>query len=388
MSNFLNEAVIVAYGRSAITKGLKGSFRNEHPADFAAQVLNGILDSVPNLEKSLIDDVIVGCAKTENEQGSNVAKIILQRAGFPECVPAQTVNRFCSSGLQAISIAANAIMCGQADIIVAGGVETMSKIPMASDPAKRNKFLVENGSAAYMPMGETAENVADMYNITREEMDAFAVESHKKAAKAQKEGRFIKQIIPVTIIDENNQEKVIDTDEGIRINTTMESLSTLKTVFRENGRVTAGTASQLSDGASFLVLMSKQKAQELNIKPIAKFVAYAVAGVGADVMGIGPIKAVPKVLKLAGLKMDNIDVIEINEAFAAQSIPCIKELGIDLNKVNPYGGAIALGHPLGATGAILSCKALSYLDDIDGRYALITMCIGGGMGAAGVIERL
>lgn len=388
MNNNLREAVIVAYGRSPITRGVKGSFKDEHPVDFAAQVLSGVLAKVPNLDTKLIDDVIVGCAKPESVQGSNMAKVILQRAGLPAEVPAQTINRFCSSGLQSISIAANSIMCGQADIIVAGGVETMSKIPMASEESTRNNYLVENKPATYMPMGVTAENVAEMYNISREEMDAFATESHRKAAKAQEDGKFDKQIIPVTIIDEQGEEKVISKDEGIRKGTSIETLSTLKTIFRENGRVTAGTSSQISDGASFVVIMSREKAEELSIKPIARYVSYAVAGVEAHIMGIGPIKAVPKAMKIAGLTIDDMDVIELNEAFAAQALPCIRELGMNTEKINPYGGAIALGHPLGATGSILTCKALSYLEEIKGKYALITMCIGGGMGAAGILERL
>lgn len=384
----LNEAVIVAYGRSAITKGVKGSLKDEHPADFAAQVLKGVLAKTPNLTEELIDDVIVGCAKPEGVQGSNLGRIIVQRAGISDEVPAQTVNRYCSSGLQAISIAATAIMCGQYDIAVAGGVETMSMIPMASEPSTRNKYLVEHNSAVYMPMGITAENVAEKYKITREEMDKFAVASQLKAAKAQEEGKFKNQIIPVKIVAENGAEKIISEDEIIRKNSTMEGLAALKPCFKEDGLVTAATSSPISDGVSFVTIMSKAKAEELKIKPIAKFIAYSVAGVAPNIMGIGPMKAVPKVLKKSGLSIDDMDVIEINEAFAAQAIPCIRELKMDEKKVNPNGGAIALGHPLGATGAILTCKALDYLEENNGKYALVTMCIGGGMGAACIFERL
>jgi len=384
----LNEAVIVAYGRAAIAKAGKGALKAEHPAEYAAQVLMGVLKKIPQLDYQLIEDVIVGCAKPENVQGSNFARIIAQRAGLPDEVSGQTINRFCSSGLQAIATAANAIMAGQADVIVAGGVESMTAIPMGSDPKIRNQWLVDNKPGVYLPMGITAENVAEKYNVSRKEMEALAVESHRKAAAAQADMLFEREIVPVIIKDELGNDVVFNADQGIRKGTSMETLAILEPCFKEGGRVTAATSSQVSDGAGFVVMMSSAKAAELGISPIAKFISYAVSGVPADIMGIGPMKAVPKAMKIAGLTPADMDVIEINEAFAAQALPCIKELGLDVSKVNPRGGAMALGHPLGATGAILTCKALSYLEDTKGRYALITMCIGGGMGAAGILEKL
>jgi len=385
----LRDAVVVAYGRSAIAKAGKGALKGEHPVDFAAGVLTGVLKKVPQLDPRLIEDVIVGCAKPEGMQGLNVSRVIAQRAGLPDEVAGQTINRFCASGLQAIATAANAIMTGQSDVIVAGGVESMSAIPMASsDPKLRNSWLLANRPDIYMSMGMTAENVADQYGITREQMERFAADSHKKAAAAQKAGLFKNEIIPVEVSDEQGNRVVFDSDQGIRESTSAESLAALVPCFRESGSVTAGTSSQVSDGAGFVLLMSAEKAAELNIVPIARFVSFAVAGVPAGVMGVGPVKAVPKAMDIAGLTPAEMDVIEINEAFAAQALPCIQELGLDVSRVNMRGGAIALGHPLGATGAILTCKALSCLEDTKGRYALVTMCIGGGMGAAGIFERI
>lgn len=384
--NQLIDVVVVAYGRSAVGKaGKKGALRNSHPVDYAGAVLKGVLDKVPQLDRNLIEDVIVGCARPEGMQGRNIAKIIATRAGLT-FIPGQTVNRFCASGLQAISTGANMIMTGQSEIIVAGGVESMTAIPMGNDPKLNNKWIEENKPREYLPMGITAENVAEEYGITREDMDQFAVESHKKAAKAQEAGLFAEEIIPVEGVDDEGNPIVFDQDQGIRKNTNIEMISTLKTIFKEDGCVTAGQSSQTSDGTGFVVLMSAGKAKELGIKPFAKFLAYAVAGVDPGLMGIGPIKAVPKVMKLTGLSVKDMDVIEINEAFAAQSIPCINELEMPMDKVNVNGGAIALGHPLGATGAVLTCKALSQLRRRDGKYALVTMCIGGGMGAAAIYE--
>ncbi|WP_186565884.1 thiolase family protein [Lawsonibacter celer] len=381
-------AVIVAYGRSAVGKAKKGALSQVHPVDYAAEVLSGVLDRIPQLDRRQIDDVIVGCAKPEQTQGTNVGRVIAQRAQLPDEVPGQTVNRFCSSGLQAIATAANAIMAGQAEVIVAGGVESMSSIPMVTDPSFRNPWLVEHGSAVYMPMGITAENVAADYHVTRAEMDEAAAISHTRAELAQDSGAFEREIIPVHYVDGNGTERVFDKDEGIRRGTTAEGLAGLKPCFQEGGVVTAATSSQTSDGAGFVVLMSEEKAAELGVHPIARFLGYAVAGVPARVMGIGPMKAIPKVMKQVGLTVNDMDVIELNEAFAAQAIPCQKELGLNPQIVNPRGGAMALGHPLGATGAILVCKALSYLQDNGGRYGLVSMCIGGGMGAAGVFELL
>lgn len=388
MRDLIKEAVIVAYGRSAVAKAHKGSLRNSHPVDFAGQVLKGVLEQVPQLKSDEIDDIVMGCARPEGVQGSNVARLIGQRAGLSTDVPGQTLTRFCSSGLQSIATAANAIMAGQANVMIAGGVEFMTAVGMGTPVEFRSKWLEENVEDMYIPMGLTAENVAVKYNITREEMEMFAVNSHDKAALAQDLGRFDKEIIPVVVPGDDGTLITFNKDEGIRRGSTTEGLQKLKPAFIDNGRVTAGTASQLSDGAGVVILMSREKAEEANIKPIARFVAHAVAGVDPGIMGIGPIKAVPKVMKLTGLSLDDMDVIELNEAFAAQALPCIDELKMDINKVNPNGGAIALGHPLGATGSILTCKALSELERINGRYALITMCIGGGMGAAGIIERL
>lgn len=383
-----NEAVIVAYGRSAIAKaGKKGELRNTSPVEFGAQVLKGVLARVPACKPEYIEDLILGCAKPEGVQGSNMARILAQRAQLPDSVPGKTVNRFCSSGLEAISIAANEIMSGQAQILVAGGVESMTKIPMGGAEEFQNPWLKEN-TDIYMPMGITAENVAEAYNISRLEMEEFAVLSNQKAGKAQEDGLFEKEIVPVTATDDEGNSFTFDKDQGIRKNTTLEGLAGLPTVFKENGRVTAGTSSQMSDGAGFVVMMSASRAKELGITPIARFVGYAVAGVAANQMGVGPIKAIPKVLNRFGFNSDDMDVIELNEAFAAQSIPCIRELGLNMEKVNPRGGAIALGHPLGATGAILTCKALSYLQDTGKKRALISMCVGGGMGAAGILEMI
>lgn len=385
----LKEAVIVAYGRSPIARGGKnGGLRGVHPVDYAAEVLKGVLARVPQLDPAELEDVVVGCAMPEGCQGLNLARNIVLRAELPDTVPGQTVNRYCSSGLQAISTAANMIMTGQAQVMAAGGVESMSAIPMGGNIKAPNDWLVANKRSVYFPMGITAEIVADRFQVSKEQMDALAVESHKRAAAAQAAGKFDREIIPVTGVDAEGNPKTLDKDEGIRPGTSMEGLAGLKTPFKEDGKVTAGTSSQVSDGAGFVILMSREKAQALGVTPIARFVGYAVAGVDPAVMGIGPMKAVPKVMALTGLSVDDMDVVELNEAFAAQAIPCMEKLGLDPAKTNPNGGAMALGHPLGATGALLTCKILSELERRDGRYGLITMCIGGGMGAAGIVERL
>lgn len=390
MANPLENVVIVAYGRSAVAKsGRKGALRLADPIDMAGQILRGVLNRIPELPPQLIEDVIVGCALPEGKQGLNPGKLIAARAGLPKCVPGMTVNRFCSSGLQTIAIAAAQIECGMNDILVAGGFESMSALPMTIDrSADWSPWIVEHDPDQYIPNGITAENVAAQYHITRGEMDAFAYESHRKAAAAQDAGRFDREIIPLPGVDETGEPIVFDRDQGIRRGTTMESLGNLKPCFAENGSVTAATSSQTSDGAGFVVLMSRQKAAELCVRPLAKFLGFAVTGCDAAYMGLGPVYAVPKVMSLTGLTVQDMDVIELNEAFAAQAIPCIRELHMDPVRVNPNGGAIALGHPLGATGAILTCKALNELERISGRYALVTMCIGGGMGAAGILERI
>lgn len=381
------EVVIAAYGRSAVCRARKGSFAGTHPIEYSAQVLKGVLDKIPQLDRADIEDVIMGCAVQHNKTSMNIAKSVVARAELPECVSGHTINRFCSSGLQAIATAANAIAMGQGDVIVAGGVEDMTGTFAPYPEENQDAWLNEHAPGAYMAMGITAENIVKNRGLTREEMDQMAVESHQKAAKAQKEGKLAPSIIPVTVIDADGNEKVVTEDEGIRPGTSLESLANLKPCFiPEVGTVTAATSSQTSDAAAFVVLMAEDKAKELGIKPIAKLKSFAVAGCDATMMGLGPIYAVPKAMKRAGLTIDDMDVIELNEAFAAQAIPCIRELGMNPEKVNPYGGAMALGHPMGATGAFLTCKALDYLQDNNGTYGLVTMCIGGGMGAAGIFE--
>lgn len=383
--NNKRDAVIVAYGRSPLAKAFKGSFAKTHPIEYGAQTLKGVIAKLPGFDPKVVDDVIVGCATPEKYTGYNIGRLIAQRANLPDSVPGQTVNRFCSSGLQTIATAANAILANQMDVIIAGGIEMMTDMNMLHPQEYQDVLLAEQVPGTYISMGLTAENVAKRYGITRHDMEVMAVESHKKAAAAQAAGKFIDEIIPVTVNTEIGQ-IVVTQDEGIRPNTNIEDLAALKTPFKEDGAVTAATSSQMTDGTGFVVLMAREKAEELGYTPVAKFVSFVVDGVASDVMGVGPIVAVPKVMKKAGLTLDDMDVIEINEAFASQAIACIRELKMPLEKVNPNGGAMALGHPLGATGAILTCKALSELKRINGRYALITMCIGGGMGAAGIFE--
>jgi len=390
----LKDAVIVAYGRSPIGRATKGTLVNEYPVKLATEVLLGVLDKVPNLPLNEIDDVIVGCSTPEDVQGLNMARIIVIRAGLerPELtdeVCGVTVSRFCSSGLQSIAFAANEIMADQADIIVAGGVESMSMCPMTVlDLTALDPKIFKERAACYLAMGTTAEVLTDMFDVPREEMDKFALRSHQRASKAQKEGAFKKEIIPVTYTDKDGNIDIMKEDECVKHDTSYEEMAKLPAAFKENGSVTAGNSSPMNDGVGFVVMMSADKAAELGIKPIAKFLGYAVAGVSQEMMGIGPVYAVPKLLNRIGMEIDQFDVIELNEAFAVQSLICIDQLGLDPEKVNPRGGAIALGHPLGATGAILTCKALSYLQDTGGKYGLITMCIGAGMGAAGAIEML
>lgn len=384
--NKKREVVIAAYGRAPICRGRKGSLRNTHPVDYAAQTLRGVLDRVPALEHEEIEDVVVGTAMPYFQQGDNVARLICERAELPDSVAAYTVNRLCSSSLQAIAACANAIWAEENEVMIAGGIESMSLLPMGSEPKYHEPWLVENMPGAYMPMGLTAENVAEKYGITTEDMNRFAVESHRKAAEAQSQGWFDDQIIPIYATTEDGDRVLVTKDEGIRPGTTVDNLAELIPCFKENGSVTAGTSSQISDCASFVVLMSGEKAASLGIEPLAYFRGFSVAGVPAELMGIGPMKAVPKIMEKTGLRVEDMDVIELNEAFAAQAIPCIKELNFPEERVNPDGGAIALGHPLGATGCILTCKAISRLRRTGGRYALITMCIGGGMGAAGIVE--
>ena len=392
----MKDAVIVALGRSAIGKAPKGVFRLSRPEDIGAQVLSGVLKQVPQLDARHIDDVIVGCAFPEAEQGMNLAKIVISKAIPGVDIPGQTVNRFCSSGLQTIATAANAIMAGQAEVIIAGGIELMSTIPMGGNIVAPNPDLIQSQPDAYTAMGITAENVAEQYGVTRRMQDEFSMESHRRANAARTEGKFAQEIIPVeavtTYVDETGHTRMglrtVAEDEGIRPQTTMESLGKLHTVFKLGGTVTPGNSSQTSDGAAFVILMSGEKAAELGVRPIAKFISFAVAGVPSELMGIGPIAAIPKALKIAGLRQEDMDIIELNEAFAAQSLACINTLGLDQKKVNVNGGAIAMGHPLGCTGSLLTVKVIRELQRRDGRYGMVSMCIGGGIGAAGVFERL
>ena len=385
----MREAVIVAYGRTPCCRARKGGLADMHPVDYAAQALKGVLAKVPQVTPDMIGDVITGCAMPVNELNLNTSRLIVNRAQLPDEVPAQTINRFCSSGLQAIATAANAIIAGEYDCAVAGGVECMTKCFFPYDVAAYgNKWIEENYPGGYMTMGETAERVADHYNISRVDMEKMALESHTKAAAARKAGKLAPCIIPVVKDDGT----VISEDDGIladadgNLKTSMEKMAGMKPCFRENGKVTAATSSQTTDAAAYVVVMAADKAAELGIKPIAKFVAFSVAGCDATEMGMGPLYAIPKVMKKTGMTTDQMDVIELNEAFASQALACIRELGLDMNKVNPYGGAMALGHPMGATGAFLTAKALDWLLDNNGKYALISMCIGGGMGAAGIFE--
>ncbi len=381
----MENCVIVAYGRSAVGRAFKGSLAGVNPVDYGAEVLKGVLAKVPELDAKEIEDVIVGCAIPEGTMGLNPARNIVIRAGLPDSVPAQTVNRFCSSGLQTIAIGAAAIMSGMQDVVVAGGVESMTAPVLSSDQEYLNEWLLKN-TEAYVSMGMTAENVANKYGVTRERMEQMAVESHAKAAQALEEGLFDPEIIPVRGLDPEGNDLVLKRDEGVRKGTNLDKLATLKPCFMEDGLVTAATSSQMSDGASFVVLMSESKAKALGIKPVARFVSYAVAGLEPEYMGMGPVHAINKLMTKTDLTIKDMDVIELNEAFAAQAIATVEELGLNTEILNPRGGALALGHPLGATGSILTCKAINYLQNTGGRYGMITMCIGGGMGAAGIIE--
>ena len=392
----IREAVIVAYGRSAVGRAKRGTLKDTRPEAYASQILKGVLAKVPQLNPADIDDVILGCAFQEAEQGNNVSRYIMLKAGIPQSVPAQSVNRFCSSGLQAIAMGANSIMAGQADIILAGGVETMSMIAMGGGLATTEVGLASENPKAYTQMGITAENIAKKYNISREDQDKFAVLSHNRAEEAQKTGKFDEEIIPVeavkTRVVNGKVEKyteVFDKDEGIRYGMTYEAAAKLKPAFVPKvGTVTAANASQMNDAAAAVVIMSAEKAKELGLKPIAKFRSFAVAGCEPELMGMGPVYAIPKALKIAGLTMDDINVFELNEAFASQALACVRELHIEnrMDDSNPLGGGISLGHPLGCTGAFLTCKLLGELKRRGQKYGIVSMCIGGGMGAAGIFE--
>lgn len=391
----MQEAYIVAYGRSAAAKAKQGALFHERPDDVAAKVLQGVLKRIDGkFNKNMIEDVIVGTAFPEGLQGQNIARTIALRTGLSDTVPGQTVNRYCSSGLQTIAIAANQIMAGQGDILVAGGVELMSAVPMGGNEPTNNPTLQYDDIGASYPMGLTAENVASQFDVSREDQDAYAVRSHQRAYDAQRDGRFKNEIIPIQVnsVEYTNagpkvHTNIFDQDEFIRPDTTMEALAKLRTVFKADGTVTAGTSAPLSDGAGFVVLMSGDKVKELGVTPIARFVGYKAVGVDPKIMGIGPAYAIPEVLSLSNLSVEDIDLIELNEAFASQTIASIKEVGLDISRTNVNGGAIALGHPLGATGAMLTARLLNEMGRRpDRRYGMVTMCIGVGMGAAAIFE--
>lgn len=390
----MNEIVIASAVRTAVGKAPRGRLRTKRPDDLAAIAIQGALERLPQLERSEIEDVILGCAMPEAEQGMNVARIASLRAGLPVETAAMTINRYCASGLQSIAIAADRIRSGSADVIVAGGTESMSYIPFGGNKISVNPWLVDNYPGSYISMGLTAERVAKHYGITREAMDEFSYNSHRKALAAIAEGRFEDEIVPVTLtnrkLDEKGKMKTTETvfrqDEGPRADTSLQALAKLKPVFHAQGTVTAGNSSQTSDGAAAAVVMSASRAAALGIKPMAKFIAFAYAGCDPEEMGIGPIYAVPKALKMAGLSLHDIGVIELNEAFAAQSLAVIKVLDVDVERLNVNGGAIALGHPLGCTGAKLTATILREMDRRKARYGMVTMCVGGGMGAAGIFE--
>jgi acetyl-CoA acyltransferase len=392
----MHEAVIVSALRTAVGKAPRGSLRTTRPDDMAAEVIRALMAQTPQLAAEAVDDVILGCATPEGESGSNVARIASLRAGLPDSVPAVTVNRFCSSGSQTIAMAAERIMAGMADQIIAGGTESMSMV-RGNNRFRPNPFLVENRPDAYLSMGLTAENVARKYGVTRADADAFSLRSHQRALAAQQAGRFADDgIVPldveITESDESGQTKTrrftFDTDEGPRADTTLEALAKLKPAFHAKGVVTAGNSSQTSDGAAAVTVMSRARAEELGLKPLARFVSFAVGGVPPEIMGMGPVVAVPKALKRAGLTLADIDLIELNEAFAGQALAVMRELGLDESKVNVNGGAVALGHPLGASGAKLTVQLLGEMRRRGSRYGLVTMCVGGGQGAATIFENL
>ena len=391
----MTEAVIVSAVRTAIGRANKGALADYRPEDMGAAVVAEAVRRAPGLAPEDIDDVIMGCAMPEGPQGLNMGRIIALRAGLPDSVAAQTVNRFCSSGLQTIALGAQQIMAGMGGVVIAGGTESMSAVPMSGFHFRPNPHLVEHRPEVYIAMGITAENVARQYGISREAADEFSSRSHENALAALRDGKFKGEIVPLEVervqLNGNGRKvesTVFDTDEGPRPGSTPEVLAKLRPAFHARGTVTAGNSSQMSDGAGAVVLMSREKAEELALKPLARFVSFAVGGVAPEVMGIGPMVAIPKALAYAGLKISDIDLIELNEAFGCQALAVIQEAGLELEKVNVNGGAIALGHPLGATGAKLTTQLLHEMGRRGSRYGMVTMCIGGGMGAAGVFENL
>src|SRR5271170_625356 len=391
----MREVVIASSVRTPVGRAHKGTLRSTRPDELAAVAIKGALERIPQLDSKEIEDVILGCATPEAEQGMNVARIASLRAGLPVEVSALTINRFCSSGLQAIAMAAERIMSGGAEAIVAGGTESMSMIPRGGHKVSPNPWLVDHYPDAYLNMGLTAERVGQRFGITREAADQFSLRSHQKALAAIQAGKFDDEVVPVPVSfttpngsKPKRQEIVFKMDEGPRADTSLEALLALKPVFHAKGTVTAGNSSQTSDGAAAAVVMSAERAAQLGIKPMGKFLAFAYAGCDPEEMGIGPIHAIPKVLKMAGLSLEDIDLFELNEAFAAQSLAVLKVLGIDGAKVNVNGGAIALGHPLGCTGAKLTATLLREMPRRNAKYGIVTMCVGGGMGAAGIYEAM
>ncbi len=391
----MREVVIASAVRTPVGKAYKGTLRATRPDDLAAVAITGALERLPQLDKREIEDVILGCAMPEAEQGMNVARIASLRAGLPVECSALTINRFCASGLQAIAQAADRIAVGGAEVILAGGVESMTMIPMGGNKVSANPWLVSNYPDAYLSMGLTAERLAKQYGIGREEADEFSYQSHQKAIQAIAQGKFEEEIVPVPVSfttpngsKPKRMEIQFKIDEGPRADTSPQALAGLKAAFHAQGTVTAGNSSQMSDGAAAAVVMSAERAKALGIKPLGRFIAFATAGYKPEEMGIGPVYAIPKALKMAGLKISDIDVIELNEAFAAQSLSVIKAAELDPARINPNGGAIALGHPLGCTGAKLTASILRELKRRKGRYGIVTMCVGGGMGAAGIFENI
>jgi len=391
----MREVVIASSVRTPVGKAFKGTLRSTRPDELAAVAITGVLERVPQVERKEIEDVILGCAMPEAEQGMNVARIASLRAGLPVEVSAMTINRFCSSGLQAIAMAAERIMAGGADVILAGGVESMTMIPMGGHKVSPNPWLVDHYPDAYLSMGLTTERLAKRFGITREQADEFSLRSHKNAIAAIQAGKFDDETVPVPVsfttpngAKPKRMEITFKVDEGPRADTSMEVLASLKPAFHARGTVTAGNSSQMSDGAAAAVVMSAERARALGIKPLARYISFATAGYKPEEMGVGPVYAIPKALKMAGLQLSQMDVIELNEAFAAQSLSVIKEAELDLNRVNVNGGAIALGHPLGCTGAKLTASIIRELKRRNARYGLVTMCVGGGMGAAGIFENI
>ncbi|MGC8723652.1 MAG: thiolase family protein [Acidobacteriota bacterium] len=389
----MRNAVIVSLARTAVGKAKKGSLKDTRPEEFTTSVLKALVERTKGLDPETIDDVILGCAMPEGEQGMNIARVVSLMAGFPDSVPAMTINRFCSSGSMSIAMAADMIKAGSHEIVVAGGVESMSMVAMGGNKMIADPQAIALNPDIYSAMGTTAEIVARKFEISREEQDHFAVQSHKKAAAAIAAGKFKDEIVPLKVRTMDNgkwKEFTFDTDEGPRADTTVEALAKLKPVFDPIGSVTAGNSSQMNDAAAAVVVMSEEKAKEMKLEPVAYVREWAVAGVPPEIMGIGPAKAVPKLLKKAKLSFDDIDLFELNEAFASQSVYCLKvlgALGLDPAKVNVNGGAIATGHPLGATGAVLTCKILGELKRRNAKRGVVTMCIGGGMGFAYLLER-